>query len=181
MHRSYSVRVAAFAIDAQEKWVDNVLSHHTLPGVSQGTQGVARRLDEEGILALAICRILSRELATPLGNSATIATSVLSGRSAGVGRHLVTVGLALDFDLEGIEARLRDRLRDACHAAGLSGRATEPPTSNAERVGARPFVSREVSPSAERLSSKPSTRSRPPGPWRPEQDRTQPRRLPRAF
>src|SRR6185437_1351802 len=62
MARGYHIDIAAYAADADHKWIDNLLSHFELPGVEGGRQGVARRLSLLGICRVAMVRRLTREL-----------------------------------------------------------------------------------------------------------------------
>ena len=50
MARAYTVGTAALALDVPTKWLDNVLSHHSVPGVVQERQGVSRKVSLEGVL-----------------------------------------------------------------------------------------------------------------------------------
>jgi hypothetical protein len=116
MAGSYTVRTAALTIGAATKWVDNVLSHYKIDGVEQGTRGVERRLNDDALLALALCRIASSELGVPLANAVAIAQSVVADRETSGGTHVVAPSVFLQFSLTEIEGRLRQRLSDATEA-----------------------------------------------------------------
>jgi len=58
MARTYHIDIAVFAANADRKWVDNLLSHFDVPGVSAAKQGVARRISVHGIYHIALARLL---------------------------------------------------------------------------------------------------------------------------
>ena len=111
-----STRVAAIILDVPVKWVDNVLSHHDLPGVVREERGIARRIDDVGLLALALCRLLSTELGIPLARAAVLAGEVVAGRVSSAGRINVAPGLTLQLALDDIERRLKSRAAEAAEA-----------------------------------------------------------------
>jgi hypothetical protein len=113
MPRTYSIDVIALVIGSAPKWVDNLLSHHALPGASRGRQGVQRRITDEGLLAIELTRLLACELAVPLGRSAELARRVLASRSASEVTISTGSGLTLVFSLSAIENRLRARVLEA--------------------------------------------------------------------
>lgn len=95
------------------KWVDNVLSHYSVIGVEQGTRGVERRLTQEAILALAMCRMLARDLGVPLATAVGIANQVVGSREFGGGTFAVAPGLALQFSMDDLERTVLASLSDA--------------------------------------------------------------------
>ena len=122
MEIGHSVRVAALAIDAPIKWIDNVLSHHELGGVSRTTHGVARRLSDNGLLTLALCRMLTTHAGIPIGRAAWIANSAV----ASGGRVTLAPGVALDVSLEEMRRWLRTRAVDAAEAVSHVRRGRPP-------------------------------------------------------
>src|SRR3982750_1848348 len=60
--RLYDVAIAALAINAPRKWVDNLLSHHDVPDVVIARRGIARRIPHSALLHLALARDLHVEL-----------------------------------------------------------------------------------------------------------------------
>lgn len=64
--RGYSVGTAALALDIDPKWLDNLLSHHRVDGVTQARQGVARRLGPGALHVIATVHRLNRELQIPV-------------------------------------------------------------------------------------------------------------------
>ena len=105
--RAYTVAATAVTLNVPPKWVDNVLSHNHVTGVSRGRQGVARKLSYKAILNLEVALRLARALSTPLPQALEIAARLLKeGR-----------GLALSMDLASIETDLAARLDHAVEVA----------------------------------------------------------------
>ena len=79
--RGYTVRAVAVTLGVPVKWVDNVLSHHRVSGVSGGRQGVARRLSTQAVLILEIALRLINALGLPLPKALEFAARLVSTRS----------------------------------------------------------------------------------------------------
>lgn len=118
MPRAYTVATAALALGVSVKWVDNILSHHTVLGVRQEKQGIARRLSVEGLLVLALAARLIHEL----GLSSTKAILVAERMAKRAGRYVAGDGLRVEIDLEVFQARLLDRLENAVEIAPMPKR-----------------------------------------------------------
>lgn len=126
MHRTYSTKLIALTIAASPKWVDNLLSHHTLPGVSRTKQGVERQVTDEGLLAIEMTRMLARELGVPLSRAAAISRIAIASRSDMPLRFVTESGIAVVFPLAAIELRLRGRMIEAVEAIGRVPRGRPP-------------------------------------------------------
>jgi hypothetical protein len=122
--RSYNVAVASLAIDAPIKWTDNVLSQHTVPGVTNARRGVARRIPHATLRHLALTRELHTELGLSVRDALPLARQLLSAaEGAAVDHrsvdhrsvHRGAVHLTVDETLldRAIERRLRDALESA--------------------------------------------------------------------
>ena len=115
MPRSYDVRIAALACDVDAKWLDNLLSHFTLPGVERARQGVERRIGVDGLVAIELVKSLAAEAGLPLRHAAELARACHGKQSP------VTIELAanieLRIDLTAIAAHVNSRLPDAIEAA----------------------------------------------------------------
>ena len=111
--RSYSARITALITGVPLKWLDNLLSRHHLPGVNGGRQGLARRISDDGILAVEICRILNLELGISLHQSAEIASVCLRSVHDSEWRYSTPSGLTLSLSIPAARARLRERTMDA--------------------------------------------------------------------
>src|ERR1700681_4830637 len=95
MARAYTIATAALALGTSVKWLDNVLSHNRVPGVTQERQGVSRRLTVEGLLVLALALLLIQDLGVPTPRAIALAEDLAQNE----GRHIIREGLKLDLDL----------------------------------------------------------------------------------
>jgi len=90
----YHVDIARFAAEADQKWVDNLLSHFDIPGVENSRQGMARRISADAIHHIALVRILNRELGIPTAKAVLLATDLLSSPGAHVAiQHTVEISV----------------------------------------------------------------------------------------
>ena len=111
--RSYDVTATALALGVPSKWVDNVLSHHRVPGVAQSRQGVRRRLAPDSVLTLGVALELIETLAMPAARAISVAAETVATRAP------VRVGklVELTIDLERVEREMAQRLASAAEAA----------------------------------------------------------------
>ena len=126
MSRSYTARVTALVVGVQPKWLDNLLSRHALPGVSRSRQGVERRISDEGMLAVELCRIFNLELGVSLRQAAEIATQGLRSATDSEWRYTTSSGLVLSLPIPATRARLRDRMVDAIEIVAAASRGRPP-------------------------------------------------------
>lgn len=112
--RLYDVAVAALAIDAPQKWVDNVLSQHIVPDVVTDRRGVARRIPHSALLHLALARDAHAEIGLSVRDALHLAAQLLAadGDAVQVSGHL-----RVSVDRTGLERALAARLRDALESA----------------------------------------------------------------
>ena len=101
MARLYHVDIARHAAAADHKWVDNLLSHHKLPGVEGGRQGSPRRVSIDGIQHIALVRLLTQELDLSVKSAVRVATRLLVANSAPIA---LEGGLELRLDLESFQS-----------------------------------------------------------------------------
>jgi hypothetical protein len=101
-----------------------VLSHFGLPGVTGGRQGVSRRINEDGLLALALVRALNEDLGIPMPRAVEISATVVRDRDTR--RFSSRSGIALFFPIAEIEARVRQGLVAAVEAGGDTPRGRPP-------------------------------------------------------
>ena len=118
MPRAYTVATAALALDVPPKWIDNILSHHTVLGVVQQRQGVARKLSIDGLLVLALSAFLIQELGAPAPRAIRIAEELLRNE----GRYESLRGLSLILDVSAFQAGLLERLENAVEIAPVPRR-----------------------------------------------------------
>ena len=114
--RAYTVAATAVTLNVPSKWVDNVLSHNHVAGVSRGRQGVSRKLTYKAILSLEVALRLAKALSTPFPQALEIAATLLKDRGESSSLTLGR-GLALNMDLASIEAELTARLDHAVEVA----------------------------------------------------------------
>ena len=122
MPRAYTVATAALALGTSPKWIDNALSHHTVADLTQGRQGVPRRLSIEVLLVLAIALLLTGELGTTLMPAIRIAEEL--ARAPGVFKS--ATGLSIQLDLDTLRMTLLARLEEAVEVAPLPRRGRPP-------------------------------------------------------
>jgi hypothetical protein len=116
--RAYTIATAALALGTSVKWLDNVLSHNRVPGVTQERQGISRRLTVEGLLILALAVLLIQELGLPTSKAIALAEDLARND----GRHVAQQGLNLGLDLPAFRTRLLERLESAVEIAPVPKR-----------------------------------------------------------
>ena len=109
---SYTVAATAVTLGIPSKWVDNVLSHHEVPGVSQGRQGVSRRLAPQAVLTLDLTLRISSALGVPTSRALELSARVL-GQQASTATIDLGQGVSLTIDLEEVRSELQGRLAHA--------------------------------------------------------------------
>lgn len=122
MARAYTVGAVALALDVTAKWIDNVLSHHTVRGVAQERQGVSRKVTLEGLLQLALAIILIEDLEIPTSSALSLANTLTDSG----GSVKTPAGISIDLDLAAIRARLETRLAQAVEIAPVPRRGRPP-------------------------------------------------------
>jgi hypothetical protein len=122
--RYYDVAAASLALQIPPKWLDNLLSHHSIAGVEGGRQGVTRRISREGLTRLAVIVGLTRQLRVPAAAAVSIAE-----RLAASGHLPLTPELLLTIDLAALDRRLVDALVVAVESAATPRRG-RPPRAN---------------------------------------------------
>ncbi|HTE45914.1 MAG TPA: hypothetical protein VK636_11760 [Gemmatimonadaceae bacterium] len=77
MARSYHIDIAQDVVDADKKWVDNLLSHFHISGVESARRGVPRRISTDGIYRIALIRQLTQQLGLGAAASVSLAGHLL--------------------------------------------------------------------------------------------------------
>jgi hypothetical protein len=129
MARSYTVATAALTLGTTVKWLDNVLSHHSINGVQKQRQGIPRRLSVEGILVLSLVVLLIQDLGVPTPHAIDLAEMLTHGK----GRLDTSHGITIALDLSEVQQRLLERLESAVEAAPVPKRG-RPPTNKTGRL-----------------------------------------------
>lgn len=125
--RAYTVATAAVALGVGTKWVDNVLSHHGLPGSTRGRQGRARRLSAEAVSVLETALRLARGFGIPVRHAMGIA-SVLLSRESGVARYQADA-CEISIDTAVIRSHVARRLEEAVEFTPTPRRGRPPNVS----------------------------------------------------
>lgn len=112
MARAYTVAAVAVTLRVSPKWLDNVLSHHRVPGVIQGKQGIARRLTPHAVVVLELARRISRAVGSPIGSALMLAGQLQPGPPA-VATLDLQGGVKLSIDLEAVTTSVSSRMAEA--------------------------------------------------------------------
>jgi hypothetical protein len=112
MARAYTIATAALALNTSTKWLDNVLSHYTISGVSQGRQGISRRLNVHALLSLRVILTLTDELGIPTIRAIKIAETIVANEG-----QFVSPVVSLKVDWATFQANLIKRLENAVEIA----------------------------------------------------------------
>jgi hypothetical protein len=118
MARAYTVGTVALALDVPSKWLDNILSHHRVPGVVQARQGVSRKVTPEGLLQLALAVRLIGDLGIPAANALQLAGTI----AASNGIYSTPSGIGVSLDLNQLRSKLETRLAQAVEIAPVPRR-----------------------------------------------------------
>jgi len=112
--RLYSVAIASVAIEAPDKWTDNLIAHHDLGGVQSRARGVARGISWPALVHIALIRELHIRMGCSVRDAVSFAAAILAAPNS-----LMTAGphLTLAFDRERFERDLRQQLADALESA----------------------------------------------------------------
>ena len=123
--RAYTVAAVAVALKMPVKWVDNVLSHNRVRGVSQARQGVARRLTPQAVTILEIALQLVRAASIPASRALAIAHEVadLGGSVAPV---YLSRSVTIVVDVTAITRETTERLAQAVEIAPRPQRGRPP-------------------------------------------------------
>jgi hypothetical protein len=124
MARAYTIATAALTLRMSLKWLDNTLSHISVPGVQQERQGVARRITIEGLLVLAVATLLINELGIPLAGAIALAEKLITNG----GQYSSPEGVSLQLNLKKLTASLLERLENAVEIAPIPRRGRPPGT-----------------------------------------------------
>lgn len=129
MARAYTVGTVALALEVPTKWIDNILSHHTVPGVVQNRQGVSRKVSLDGVLHLGIANLIMHELGLQTASALGLASNITRSE----GQYRTPAGLSLHLDLAAFRTDLEIRLGQAVEIAPVPRRG-RPPTSKTGRL-----------------------------------------------
>ncbi|HEY4304082.1 MAG TPA: hypothetical protein VGM82_06425 [Gemmatimonadaceae bacterium] len=124
MARNYHVDIAAFAAGADRKWVDNLLSHFSVPGVESEKQGVARRLSIEAVQTVVLVRALSTSTGLSVDRALSTATTLLDATDDLVAND--DAWITLHFDRSTFQADVDRRIAAAVESVVPKRRGRPP-------------------------------------------------------
>lgn len=113
MLRTYTVRLIALTVGVEVKWVDNLLSHFAIDGVTRSRQGVERQISDAGLLAIELIRALHVELRIPVVNAVMLTRQALATRGRGGQDLVLESGLRVAIPYATLEQRLRAQMMEA--------------------------------------------------------------------
>ncbi|MCR4339109.1 MAG: hypothetical protein NUW01_04380 [Gemmatimonadaceae bacterium] len=127
--RGYSVAIAALALGVESKWLDNLLSHNRVSGVTQARQGVPRRLGPGALHVIATVHRLNRELQIPVGAALRLAHALWDYTQTSDQLDAATVRtgeLELRLDRAEVRARVAAAVAEALEMAPRTKRGRPP-------------------------------------------------------
>ena len=124
MARHYHVDIAAFAADADRKWVDNLLSHFDVPGVDAARQGVTRRISTHGIYHIALARIIAERASASAGVAVDLAARLLTTDASHVA---LGAGVSMTIDRHAFQRHVDARIAEAVESI-VPARRGRPPS-----------------------------------------------------
>lgn len=106
----YNTATAAAALGVTPKWLDNLLSHNKIDGVTGARQGVPRRLSGAAVELVAIVRDLSSVIGVPISSAVVIAQQILHehGRN-----YAVSPAVVLSVDVRALTHEVASSLARA--------------------------------------------------------------------
>ncbi|MEP6491597.1 MAG: hypothetical protein ABJF01_02885 [bacterium] len=123
MARSYHIDIARDVVDADRKWVDNLLSHFKIPGVECAQRGIPRRISASGVHHVALIRHLTQQLGLGVGGAVALAGKLLDGADAELA---LPVGLELRFDQAAFEQDVDRRIHASVESVTPARRGRPP-------------------------------------------------------
>ena len=132
----YNTATVAAAIGASPKWLDNLLSHNKIDGVSGGRQGVGRRLSADAVRIVALSKELIEHAALSAPAAVGIAATIVGetspdGRAAPANRVRLSPSVWLELDTMALEREVSAGL---AHAIEVTPR---PPRGRPRRARSR--------------------------------------------
>lgn len=110
----YNSATTAAALQVPPKWLDNLLSHNKIDGVSRERQGIARRLSLAAVQLVALVRALSYALGVPTASALRVAEHLLHEPSR---TYRISPSVTLSLDLDALSQEVAGRLAQAVEIA----------------------------------------------------------------
>ena len=121
--RSYTVAVASLAIDAPDRWTDNILSQFVIPDVVSVRRGVARKITHAAVVRLAVVRQLQTLLGIGTGDALRLTAEMLYSEPVGV---FESGHLTLSVNWTEVERAVNARLANALESHPMRRRGRPP-------------------------------------------------------
>jgi hypothetical protein len=128
MARFYHIDIARFTANADQKWVDNLLSHHDVPGVEGAKQGLARRISAMGVYHIALIRSLTRDAGISTASAVSLSVRLLT---PGVSSISIVAGLEFRFDRDAFERQVDGTISEAVESIAPARRGRPPKNATA--------------------------------------------------
>lgn len=122
---AYTVAATAVTLGMPTKWVDNVLSHHRIPGVTQARQGVSRRLAPQAVLALDVALRISNALGMPTARALELSERFLR-QPVDTGTIEMGQGVSISIAMAEVRVDVLERLAHAVEVAPSPRRGRPP-------------------------------------------------------
>jgi hypothetical protein len=119
----YNSLSVSTALNVSPKWLDNLLSHHSIAGVQQAKQGIPRRLSTEAIEIIAIARSLTEATNLPMLSALTLAHSLCTTQDASVD---LTPFLSISLNIHHFRQSLTQHLAHATEITPQPSRGRPP-------------------------------------------------------
>lgn len=110
---AYDLATTAFAVGVPRKWLDNLTSHHDLPGVQARKRGVSRAFSFEAVVLVSFIRALTNDLCVPVWRAVELATAV-SGDPAGA--LALPHGITVSVDTAALARQVQQHLLEAAES-----------------------------------------------------------------
>jgi hypothetical protein len=115
---SYNTASTATALHVSHKWLDNLLSHNKIAGVSQERQGISRRVSIEAVMVIALTKTLTQTAGLSTQPAVKLAEQLIQSQSGTV--HLSpTVSIVVD-----VQALRHQTLTNLAHAVEVTPHPT---------------------------------------------------------
>lgn len=113
----YNTATVATALHVPAKWLDNLLSHNKIDGVSGGRQGVRRRLSADAVRVVAVVKDLTDGWGLPVPAAVRIASLTVASdpvrRVAQPKRVPLSSFLTIEIDLAALDREIHAGLAHA--------------------------------------------------------------------
>lgn len=121
--RAYTVTTTALALGVDHKWLDNLISHHDVPGIARVQRGVRRRIPPRSVATIAVIHALHTTLSVPVHRAVDIAIDIMASSN---GEQQLTAFMDLRIDRGTLIDEVTRRLDEAAEFAAVPPRGRRP-------------------------------------------------------